>query len=82
MAEASEHLVRGIRAMTLSTESCLMILISCSLPLKQQLIERDHIYHLGKLKKSGSPLLNQRQGTLSFWQGGVLDRSVLARYGT
>jgi hypothetical protein len=50
--------------MMLSTESCLMILICCSLPLKQQLIERDHIYrlgkltthsYLGKLKKSGSP---------------------------
>src|SRR5260370_10045 len=76
MAEDSEHLERGIRATTLSTESCSRILTSCSLPLKQQLIERDHIYHLGKLtthsylgklKRSGSPLANQRQGILSFW---------------
>src|SRR5215470_16409540 len=79
MAAASGHLVRGIRATTSSTGSCSMTLKSCSLPLKRQkqLIERDHIYrlgkldtlsYLGKLKKSVSPLKNRRQGTLSFWQ--------------
>ena len=79
MAGDSAHLEPGIRATTSSTGSCSMILINCSLPLKhqkQQLIERDHIYRLGKLPphsylgkvgKNGLPFGNQRQGTFSFW---------------